>query len=350
MHLGINLGNTLEAPNEGDWAPPAEEWLFDDYVAKGFKMVRIPVRWDQHTGTSAPYDVDPAWMARVQTVVGWGLSRGLIVVVNTHHELWLDNPANFTKALPRFEVLWAQIAEAFSNSSSNLLFEIFNEPKSMTVDQLNMMNTQVLPIIRKTNPNRVVFIGGLQFNNPQWLLDNPDGLTIPHDPYVAIEIHNYDPYDYAGPFPSVHAWGSPADVAKLQTWVNSTKAWAANRSLSIYYGEFGVTKAQTAATGRLNWYKAHSQVGLGAGFALSAWDDNGNFCIVNRTTKVWDADILQALGLGGPPSPPPPPPPGPPPPPPSGCPGGSLKACIALCPTSPKPVYDDCVNECLKRC
>ena len=56
-----------------------------------------------------------------------------------------------------------------------------------------------------------------------------------------------------------------------------------------------------------------------------------------------------------PPTPPPtptPPPPGPTPPGPvpSGCPGGSLSACIGLCPSTPPVAYQDCVQDCVERC
>jgi hypothetical protein len=55
MARGINLGNTLDAKYEGALAPPAEEWLFDDYVEKGFKTVRIPVTWGNHTAEFPPW-------------------------------------------------------------------------------------------------------------------------------------------------------------------------------------------------------------------------------------------------------------------------------------------------------
>ena len=35
--LGINLGNTLDAPTEGRWAKPAEQRYFDLYKSAGFK-------------------------------------------------------------------------------------------------------------------------------------------------------------------------------------------------------------------------------------------------------------------------------------------------------------------------
>jgi len=50
------------------------------------------------------------------------------------------------------------------------------------------------------------------------------------------------------------------------------------------------------------------------------------------------------------PSPTPPSPPSPPSPPaPSGCPGGSLSACMSLCPSDPK-AFQACMAECQKRC
>jgi endoglucanase len=41
MGVGINLGNTLEAPEEGGWAPAAKESFFDQYKQAGFTNVRV---------------------------------------------------------------------------------------------------------------------------------------------------------------------------------------------------------------------------------------------------------------------------------------------------------------------
>lgn len=81
--IGINMGNVLEAPTEGAWAPVAQEYYFDDYVAANFTRVRIPVRWDLHMGTSLPYTIDPTFLARVQTVVSWCLARDLTCLINS---------------------------------------------------------------------------------------------------------------------------------------------------------------------------------------------------------------------------------------------------------------------------
>ena len=42
MGRGINLGNTLSAPIEGNWAPEVYEQYFVDLANEGFSNVRIP--------------------------------------------------------------------------------------------------------------------------------------------------------------------------------------------------------------------------------------------------------------------------------------------------------------------
>jgi len=55
MGRGINLGNTLEPPDEGGWNnDPAREYYFDDYKKAGFNFVRIPITWDRHVSLTRP--------------------------------------------------------------------------------------------------------------------------------------------------------------------------------------------------------------------------------------------------------------------------------------------------------
>jgi endoglucanase len=73
--------------------------------------VRVPVCWDTHTGTSAPYTIDPAFLATVEEIVGWSLARGMVTVLNTHHEKWLDSPSAFAGKLPRLIAMWTQVRD-----------------------------------------------------------------------------------------------------------------------------------------------------------------------------------------------------------------------------------------------
>ena len=46
-----------------------------------------------------------------------------------------------------------------------------------------------------------------------------------------------DPYKYAGAKPTSFEWGSTADVAALNAWMDGIATWSSNKGLPIYYGE-----------------------------------------------------------------------------------------------------------------
>src|SRR5688500_20173814 len=70
---GINMGDMLEAPNEGDWGLTVPGEYFDLIKEAGFDFVRLPVRWNAYAQESAPYTIGPTFFARIEIVIGWAL-------------------------------------------------------------------------------------------------------------------------------------------------------------------------------------------------------------------------------------------------------------------------------------
>ena len=133
--------------------------------------------------------------------------------------------------------------------------------------------------------------------NPSWEISNPNELWIPtNDTQLMLEIHNYDPYKYAGPQPTLHEWGSNDDINALKKWMDEISTWSNVNRLPIYYGEFGCTTTQTKETGRYLWYSHHAELIRSHGFAASVWDDDGEFRVYDRVNNTWDEDLLNALG------------------------------------------------------
>ena len=58
MGRGINLGNVLSAPTEGNWAFSVYEEYFDQVKDEGFSNVRIPVDFFGGTFLNADYTVN----------------------------------------------------------------------------------------------------------------------------------------------------------------------------------------------------------------------------------------------------------------------------------------------------
>ncbi len=90
MGAGWNLGNTLEAnnngiPSETAWGNPVvTQALIDRVRASGFKTIRIPVSYLGHIGAGPNYTVNAAWLNRIQEVVDYAHGRGLYVLINMH--------------------------------------------------------------------------------------------------------------------------------------------------------------------------------------------------------------------------------------------------------------------------
>ena len=119
-----------------------------------------------------------------------------------------------------------------------------------------------------------------------YMYDRPcrDNYSVHHGLPFPMQVHNYDPFKYAGSAPTVHTWGSEKDkqvfflfvpcfclgpmsyfMARpttpqtaatagpltltligqaLEAWVTGLANWSATHSLAVYYGEFGCTNTQ----------------------------------------------------------------------------------------------------------
>jgi len=288
MGRGINMGNTLDAPQEGAWAGAAQEFYFDMYKDAGFKTIRIPITWDQHFGTTAPYTIDPTFLNRVEKIVDWGLSRGLFVIINAHHDDWIKN--NYQTQKSRFDALWTQIADRFKNKSEKLLFEILNEPHgTITASQVDDLNARVLGIMRVTNPTRVVIYSGAGYANSPDLLN----AAIPNknDAYLMGYYHSYDPWSFAGE--SKGTWGTASDVQAMINKMKGVQTWSQQHNIPVLIGEFGAM-FDCDYNSRMLYYATYTEQALAYGFAFTVWDDDGWFQILNRTKKTWgdQKDIL----------------------------------------------------------
>jgi endoglucanase len=278
LQRGINLGNSFDAPpGETAWGNPAiQDYYFDDYKIAGFNAVRIPVTWDQHTGTSAPYTIDETFLSRVEQVIDWGLSRGLFILVNAHHEEWLKQ--NFTPDnVARFAAIWTQLGARFKDKSDHLVFEVLNEPEAMTAANLDSLNDQILGIMRQTNPTRLVVYAGTNYSSDadleQAKVPGMGGGAV--DPYLIANFHCYSPWSFVSGGPDV-IWGSQADKDAIKGIFDGVAQFAASKGVPAMVNEFGAGPNHDTSS-RTAFYQTYVDNTLSHGMAFFAWDDGGNF-------------------------------------------------------------------------
>jgi endoglucanase len=146
----MNMGNALEAPNEGEWGYSIRQQDLQKIARAGFDTIRLPVRWDTHTANRAPYAIDAPFMARVRTVVAQAQTAGLGVIIDVHHFEKLMRQPKRQEA--RFLAMWTQIAETFKDTPSNVYLEILNQPTlELNMHEANALYAKVVPVIRATH-------------------------------------------------------------------------------------------------------------------------------------------------------------------------------------------------------
>lgn len=208
MYAGINIGNTLEAPgSETGWV---KTLINQDYIRGlkqlGFNAVRIPCAWDSHVSDAASNTIDPAWLARVDEVVGYIVGNGMYAVLNSHWDNgWLEKSFvnGYSEEVNKKQHdYWKQIAEQLNHYDQHLLFASMNEPdasNNAAIDIMMQYHQTMIDVVRATggnNADRVIVIQGP--------LTNIDATTaghfkMPNDNIadrLAVEVHYYDPYQF----------------------------------------------------------------------------------------------------------------------------------------------------------
>ena len=323
---GWNLGNQFECPAPGqdgesmaignpDNADNAETAWGNPVVTKkmiktvhdaGFNAVRIPVRWQCHITNEAAMSISKTWMSRIKEVIGWCLEYDLKVIVNVHHEKWLESRPYYQykeENCRKLALLWMNIATELKDYDYRVAFAGTNEihekdkwgkPTAENLDVQNAYNQTFVDIVRATGGNneRRHLIVQTYVCNPDYGIYNGD-FIIPTDiagngsDYMSVEFHYYNPWDYAGSC-EYYYWGepykqygaSPSDE-KTMTFLFDlvVRVWSV-KGLGIVVGEWGVTDHfKSSESDRIHenmsyYCKTFVSEARKRGFSTFIWDNN----------------------------------------------------------------------------
>jgi len=258
LHRGVNMGNMLEAPNEGEWGLVVQEQYFDLVKEAGFDFVRLPVRWNNHAETEWPYTVDPIFFARVDEVVNWGLECNLTIIVDFHHyEEMMTDPWGHKD---RYLGISKQVAEHYKDYPVNVLFELLNEPNAeLNASLWNQYLLEALAVVRASNSTRDVVIGPVNWNAYEWL----STLDVPNDEHLIVTFHYYLPFqfthqgaEWAGEEAQKWLgteWESDAEKAEITSHFDLVADWAKRHgNVRILLGEFGAY-SKAPQESRVRW-------------------------------------------------------------------------------------------------
>lgn len=297
---GINLGNALEAPNEGDWGVTLKEEYFSIIKNAGFNSVRIPIKWSAHTMTNSPYTINNSFFQRIDWAINQALKNNLAVIINIHHyDEIMTSPQQHKE---RFLSIWKQIAERYKSYSNKLFFEILNEPNTnLTPTLWNVFLIEAVSVIRSSNPERTILIGLANWGGISSLTQ----LVLPvNEKNIILTFHYYNPFEFthqgAEWVNGSDAWlgtkwiGSQSEKNSIINDFNNVILWAASRNIPLNLGEFGAySKADLDS--RVKWTSFIVELCNKYNISFHYWEFCAGFGIYDLKTGKFIEPLYRAL-------------------------------------------------------
>ena len=252
---GVNLGNALEAPNEGEWGVTLRTDYFHMIREAGFDTVRLPVRWSAHALATAPYTIDPVFAARVDWAINQATANRLNIIVNVHHYDEMDAAPDAN--LARLTALWMQIAKRYKDRPASVYFELYNEPHDKFIgEKWNAAIPVLLKAVRKTNPFRPIIVGPDHWNS----IDELSSLRLPtEDQRLIVTVHFYEPFyfthqgaswiDGADKWPVLRWTGRDTERKLVVVKLEKAAKWSREFDRPIFLGNLAPFRRRTSNRG-----------------------------------------------------------------------------------------------------
>ncbi|WP_449436517.1 cellulase family glycosylhydrolase [Pedobacter steynii] len=338
MHLGWNIGNTMESPgSESGWGNPQITESYIKFLKQtGFNAVRLPCSWDwHHLSDRSKAQIDPLWMNRVKEVIKYCVDNDMYVLLNIHWDGgWLENNINHAKkdsVDAKQKALWEQIATSMRDFDEHLMFASANEPAAHNAEEVAILNgfhQTFINAVRSTggkNSYRVLVIQGPATNGD---LTNELMNKLPIDQVpdrLMVEIHNYTPSQFtildgdATWGKMFYYWGtgyhSTIEPGRNATWGEESehprefglmKSKFIDKGIPVILGEYGAYKRRDTRNVPLDIEKHNASVdywnnyvtkqAIKFGLKPFFWDTGG--ALDRRNNTVLDQGTINALITG----------------------------------------------------
>lgn len=293
---GVNMGNMLEAPNEGDWGQYIEDEYFKIIKQRGFDFVRVPIKWSNH---QKDWIIDKEFFERVDHVIEQILKNDLGAVINIHHFDELNSEPDTAKQ--GLYKMWTQIAQRYKNLPKSIAFEVNNEPNDkMTATLWNQVQQECIKVIRKSNPTRKIVVTGANWGGAGGINET----VLPNDKNLIMSFHYYSPMAFThqgadwGSSPNTQLgvqWnGTEYEKAQIDSTFRQVRAWSQATGIPVLLGEFGAYD-RGPYDSRVRWTQCVRETAEKYGFSWSYWEFCAGFGVYDKTAKQYHAELANAL-------------------------------------------------------
>lgn len=323
MQIGWNLGNTLDSTGKSDkpglssetaWGnPKASQELINAVKAKGFNTLRIPITWYQHLDENNV--IDEEWLGRVKEVVDYAYSQDMYVIINLHHENWInrrDFATAYDEMSAKLKTIWTQIATYFSDYDQRLIYEGLNEPRETGTAIEWQGNAACFEVVNKLDKDFVDTVRSIEspYKDTRLLMIPSycasgynyvyGSLVVPDDEYVCVSIHAYSPYNFCmnpNVSQSAHDTFTPAYAAELDSIFANLRSYFTDKDIPVVIGEFSASNYNNTEA-RCEWADYYVTSAKKIGVPCVLWDNDAyhntdpaeDHSYINRNTLEWYAE------------------------------------------------------------
>ncbi len=265
----------------------------------GFNSVRINLHPFRQMNATNNWALRETWLEVLDWAVKNTQAQVLVAILDLHEFNAIGQNPEANK--DKFLAFWRQISERFQDASSDVVFEILNEPsQKLTPTLWNEWLREALAIIREKNPTRTVIVGPAFWNS----VDHLGQLELPEaDRNLIVTVHYYKPMEFThqGASWSNHKdklgvdWqGTPEELGAINRDFDKVAAWAKDHKRPILLGEFGAyDKAPMDA--RVRYTSSVARAAEQRGWSWAYWQFDSDFILWDMKADAWVEPILRAL-------------------------------------------------------
>ena len=177
-----------------------ESYITEDDVAyiASLGMDHIRLGFDQVVLEESPFVYRQSILSLLHRFTEWCQKYGVRPVLNLHKAIgnYCDIPderglMQNEELQSRFVALWSMLEDEFSGQE-DVAVELLNEVINATAEEWNAVASKTIDAIRAKNAERVIVVGGVDWNNPS---------ALPHvrlydDENVIYTFHCYAPHEF----------------------------------------------------------------------------------------------------------------------------------------------------------
>ena len=177
-----------------------ESYITEDDIAyiASLGMDHIRLGFDQIVLEKSPYVYRKEIIEILHNFVYWCEKYGLRPVLNMHKAI-----GNYCDILEerglmqseelqsRFVAVWEKLENEFSEQN-HVVFELLNEVVNATAEEWNALAEKTIAAIREKNKDRLIIVGGVEWNNPPAL----PKVKVYDDENIIYTFHCYEPHEF----------------------------------------------------------------------------------------------------------------------------------------------------------